>query len=61
CRVINKIDINDDGKVNEIKIIIDSVELSDDYKNAAKEGVNNKKEREIRDIEIQNIFEKIIN
>ncbi|CAB5694789.1 MULTISPECIES: GmrSD restriction endonuclease domain-containing protein [Providencia] len=61
CRVINKIDINYDGKVNEIKIIIDSVELSDDYKNAAKEGVNNKKEREIRDIEIQNIFEKIIN
>lgn len=59
CRRIDEIDIENNDKINEIKTILDLYEVSDEYKIAAKEGVNNKKEREIRNNEIHKILNSV--
>ncbi len=60
CKNINEFDYKDENRIVYIKNAIESYELSDDYKIAAKEGINNKKEREIRNKEISIILSDLI-
>lgn len=56
CRNISKFEYNNQENINYIKKSIEEHELSDEYKISAKEGINNKKERELRNKEISLIL-----
>ena len=55
---VNHIDLSNTLLINNIKDKLNSFIPSDEYKMAAKEGVNNLKEREIRNNEINNLFDE---